>query len=87
MKIAYIRWKDAMSVEGDSSPAKAVLSTLEEVGWVLDETDEVILIGMELDDPKECIPGRWRLNIPKGQIEEMRVLEWNKALPPRTRLL
>lgn len=74
MTLAYIRWRDACSEEAsDPTPRPVVpqLCELEEVGFLLAETDEVITIGMEhgKDDMK---PGRWRLHIPKVCIVEMR---------------
>jgi hypothetical protein len=71
MKMTLIRWHDACSVEalGASTPARAGLSDLTEVGFILDETEDAVLIGMELSND-DTDAGRWRLNIPKGQIKE-----------------
>jgi len=70
MKMTLIRWHDACSVEalGASTPARAGLSDLTEVGFILDETEDAVLIGMELSND-DTDAGRWRLNIPKGQIK------------------
>ncbi len=68
--LVYVKWKDAMSVEASSYEDEypiPQLSVLQEVGWLLAENEEAILLGMELgvDDVKA---GRWRINIPKIQI-------------------
>ena len=79
MKLCYLRWNDALAVEGDTGPPRAELATLEEVGFLLDETPEAVLIGMETHGPT---PGRWRLSVPRGQILEMRVRGLLQAFPP-----
>jgi hypothetical protein len=87
MTVTYVRWKDACSVEAaDSTPRAAVpeLSELCEVGFLLAESDEALLIGMEsqADDTR---PGRWRLNIPKSGIIERRDVDLERAFPVRSR--
>ena len=87
MTVTYVRWKDACSVEAaDLTPRPAVpeLAELCEVGFLLAENDEAVLIGMEsqADDTR---PGRWRLNIPKTAIIERRDVEVGKAFPVRRR--
>jgi len=81
MKVAYIRWKDAVSEEA-SGPGPAVaqarLVELQEVGFLLDETEEAVVIGMELSTDNEVQPGRWRLHIPRVSIQEMRVIDLDK---------
>ncbi|HUI53484.1 MAG TPA: hypothetical protein VLY04_00840 [Bryobacteraceae bacterium] len=86
MKLAYIRWKDAVSEEASaalSQPARAGLVELQEVGFLLDETDEAVVIGMEINEDDSVQPGRWRLHIPKVSIQEMRVIDVEKAFPKR----
>ena len=86
MKLAYIRWKDAVSEEASAAiprPAHAGLVELQEVGFLLDENDEAVVIGMELTDDAEVEPGRWRLHIPRVSIQEMRVTDLDKAFPRR----
>ena len=81
MKLAYIRWKDAVSEEaGDyhNQPALPQLVELHEVGFLLDENDEAVVIGMEYSSDQEVRPGRWRLHIPRVSIQEMRVWEMDK---------
>jgi hypothetical protein len=86
MKLAYIRWKDAVSEEASGvgpKPAQAGLVELQEVGFLLDENDEAVVIGMEINQDAAVQPGRWRLHIPKVSIQEMRVVEVEKAFPKR----
>ena len=86
MKVAYIRWKDAVSEEaadGLAHPSHAELVELQEVGFLLDENDEAVEIGMELSDAPDLRPGRWRLHIPRVSIEEMRVIDLDKLMPAK----
>jgi len=86
MKLAYIRWKDAVAEEANdagSVPAQARLVELQEIGFLLDENDEAVVIGMELSDDRQVQPGRWRLHIPKVSIQEMRLADLDKAFSKR----
>ena len=86
MKLAYIRWKDAVAEEAtgpDSNSARARLVELQEVGFLLDENEEAVVIGMELSNDTEVQPGRWRLHIPRVSIQEMRVVDLEKAFSRR----
>ena len=86
VKLAYIRWKDAVAEEASAAvpyPPHAKLVDLQEVGFLLDENDEAVVIGMELSDDKEVAPGRWRLHIPRVSIQEMRVVELGRAFSKR----
>jgi hypothetical protein len=86
MKLAYIRWKDAVAEEaadGLSHPSHAQLVELQEVGFLLDENDEAVEIGMEVSDATDFRPGRWRLHIPRVSIEEMHIVELDKLLPKK----
>ncbi len=88
MRIAYIRWKDAVAEEAADAaarPTQAKLVELQEVGFLLDENDEAVEIGMEVTDDSEVTPGRWRLHIPRVSIQEMRVVDLDKLLPKRKR--
>jgi uncharacterized protein YijF (DUF1287 family) len=38
---------------------------------------------MEINEDSEVRPGRWRLHIPKVSIQEMRVVELDKAFTRR----
>jgi len=84
MKLAYIRWKDAVAEEAADAaprPSHAELVELQEVGFLLDENDEAVEIGMELTSAHDVRPGRWRLHIPRVSIEEMRIIEVDKLFP------
>ncbi len=86
MKLAYIRWKDAVSEEASaagSNPPHATLVELHEVGFLLGENDEAVVIGMEFNQDAEVQPGRWRLHIPRVSIQEMRVVDLEKAFSKR----
>ncbi|SPE41992.1 hypothetical protein SBA3_4810015 [Candidatus Sulfopaludibacter sp. SbA3] len=88
MKVAYIRWKDAVAEEASDAVARATqakLVELQEVGFLLDENEEAVVIGMEVTDDAEVTPGRWRLHIPRVSIQEMRVIDLDKLLPKRRR--
>lgn len=88
MKVAFIRWKDAVTEEASGAaphPTQAKLVELQEIGFLLDENEEAVVIGMELNDDTEVAPGRWRLHIPRVSIQEMRVVEMEKAFPKRRR--
>ena len=86
MKLAYIRWKDAVAEDAGDAGSKnpqAQLVELQEIGFLLDENEEAVVIGMELHNDVEVRPGRWRLHIPKVSIQEMRVVELDKAFTRR----
>jgi hypothetical protein len=86
VKLAYIRWKDAVSEEASAAganPPHATLVELREVGFLLGENDEAVVIGMEFNEDAEVQPGRWRLHIPRVSIQEMRVVDLEKAFPKR----
>ena len=86
MTVTFIRWHDACSVEAADVGRAAIpeLSELCEVGFLLAEDEQAVLIGMEhqVDDTR---PGRWRLNIPTASIIERRDMELDKAFPVRRR--
>jgi len=86
MKLAYIRWKDAVAEEAAdaaSETPEARLVELQEIGFLLDENDEAVVIGMEISEDPGVRPGRWRLHIPKVSIQEMRAVELEKAFSRR----
>ena len=85
MRLAYVRWRDAVMETHDSSSdeTKAASTELEEIGWLLDENEDAILIGMER--PRTGMQqGRARLHIPRPNIKELRVVELAKAFPSKT---
>jgi hypothetical protein len=88
MKLAYIRWKDAVAEEASDSaprPSQAKLVELQEIGFLLDENEEAVEIGMELTEDDEVRPGRWRLHIPRVSIQEMRIIDLDRVSPKRRR--
>jgi len=87
MNLAYVRWKDAVAEEatGDDHTAQAKLVELQEIGFLLDENEEAVVIGMEVTDDLAIRPGRWRLHIPRVSIQEMRVIDLEKAFPKKRR--
>jgi len=85
MLITYIIWRDAIVDANDyGEPPKASTARLEEVGWLLDENEESVLIGMEHHSEEEVETGRWRLSIPKVNIIQMRCVEVERAFPKRS---
>jgi len=88
MKVAYIRWKDAVAEEAaddGAHPTEAQLVELQEIGFLLDENDEAVEIGMEWNEDATVRPGRWRLHIPRVSIQEIRIVDLDKLLPKRRR--
>lgn len=83
--LTFIRWLDAQSHEAADSPeAKPELAELCEVGFLLAETEDVVLIGMEQSG--DAHPGRWRLHIPRNAIVERRDVPLSRAFrKPRKR--
>lgn len=85
MNIAYVVWEDAMVDPGESEGTPtARIVTLHEVGFLLDENENAILIGMEYHEEDDILPGRWHLHIPKTAIKTLRVMEVGKAFPKRS---
>jgi len=58
------------------------LAELCEIGFVLAETDDILLIGMEIG-AADVHPGRYRFNIPKAAILERRDMDTDKAFPAK----
>lgn len=85
MTLCFLRWRDACAVEAnDLDPRAAVpeLAELCEVGFLLAEDAETVLIGMELSHgPIQA--GRWRLNVPKASIVERRDYEIGRSFALR----
>lgn len=84
MRLCYIKWRDAVMESDDASHASTAASVeLEEVGWLLDENADAVLIGME--HPREGYQvGRGRLHVPRRNIVEMRVVDFGKAFPRKS---
>jgi len=71
------------AADAASKNPQARLVELQEIGFLLDENEEAVVIGMEINEDSEVRPGRWRLHIPKVSIQEMRVVELDKAFTRR----
>ena len=85
MRLALVTWVDAVQEQGEGTEAKAQPCTLQEVGWLMDENEQAILIGMENHMvAKGAVPGRFRLHIPRANIKELRVVEAGKAFPAKS---
>ena len=82
--IVLVVWRDAMSVEASdpTTPVTPGLCELAEVGWFLAEDDESIVIGME-QSIEGVDPGRWRLHIPKANIQSIDILTRKRARKPK----
>lgn len=71
--LTAIRWRDACQREAVDSPAPTPeLAELVTVGFLIAETDDIVLVGMEWG-AEDVHPGRYRFNIPKANIVE----RWN----------
>lgn len=87
MKLALIRWRDAVKEDADAAdphqPPRARLAELQCAGFLLHEDADAVLIGMEVNDDPGLHPGRFRLHIPRVCIVEMSVQDVAKAFPSR----
>jgi len=89
MILTYIRWRDASYHDASDSPKPIVeLAEMVEVGLLIAETEEAVMIGMEYS-ADGTHPGRWRATIPKVNIVERKDVDLAKAFrlapvkPPR----
>jgi len=88
--LCYIKWRDAQFEQADEGgTVDPSLMELDELGWLVGETEDVVTICLELEPNSEGVPsslaGRSRLHIPKVNIVEMRVQEnFRKAFPRTT---
>ena len=73
-----------MAVEADHGPPTVELALLESVGYLLAENEEGVLIGMEKAGD---VVGRYRMNIPRGQIVSMKTVELEKAFNRKARTI
>lgn len=84
MTICYVLWRDAC--QEDSATGGPVsdqpLVDLQEVGWLIGETDESLSIAMELE-ADGTTAARWRLHIPKVNILERRNFDMDALLAKR----
>ena len=84
MKIAFIRWTDALAEEADDEAlSEHRLAVLEEVGFYLGESADAVSIAMEHQEGA-VRPGRWRLHIPKVNIISMQVFDVPSPKKPRS---
>lgn len=85
--VVLVVWRDAISYQADDKPNPPVvpsLATLVEVGFLLGEDVDCVVIGMEVGtDEGDVTPGRWRLHVPKAQIQSIELL--TKKPAPRRR--
>ena len=82
MRLALVTWVDAVTDASDGGELKAKPCLLQEVGFLVDENEEAILIAMENHEAtKGVAPGRFKLHIPRRNIKELRIVELNKAFP------
>lgn len=82
--VVWIKWRDACSEEAADphTPVSASpLVELQEVGWLIGETEDAVSIAMEIDH--DGAPSRWRLHIPKVNIIERRDMPLKRAFPVR----
>lgn len=87
MRVALITWRDAVALEAadDDGQAKAQVAILTECGFLIDESPEAVMIGMENhEDTGDVKPGRWRLSIPRQNILKMYVVDVAKAFPKKS---
>ena len=86
MRIAYVEWLDACTEDAreGGEVADHPLCALSEVGFLVAEGAESITLSMELDEDGESA-GRWRLHIPKVNIQRMKTMEVPTFLAARTR--
>jgi hypothetical protein len=81
MILTYIRWRDASHGMGECAPADMGLSELEEIGWLVQETEESVSLSMEYEEAADT--RRLWLTIPKANIVERRDRELAKAFPTK----
>jgi hypothetical protein len=85
--LTYIKWRDASYHDASDSPKPVVeLAEMVEVGLLIAETDEAVMIGMEYS-ADGTHPGRWRATIPKVNIVDRKDVSLLQAFglgrPPR----
>jgi hypothetical protein len=75
MKIIYIEWNDALSVEGWVNKTEMIgeLALIKSVGFLVKESDEIITICVNFDETNDnysCI-----MNIPKKWIKTKKIIK------------
>ena len=85
MRLALVTWVDAVTDATDGGELKAKPCLLQEVGFLVDENEDAILITMENHEAaKGVAPGRFKLHIPRRNIKELRVVDMAKAFPGKS---
>ena len=81
LKIVYIRWKDAMhSMNQHPVSELGELAILHEIGFLLKETPDTIVIGTESEQTQSLEARMW-LTIPRANIVEIRSTTLSRAFP------
>jgi hypothetical protein len=82
MTIIWIRWKDAVNSNASHAIASlGGLAELDEVGFLLAESDETITLGTESSPGGEQTECRFWLTIPKINIVQIRRTTLGRAFP------
>lgn len=84
MRLALVTWVDAVTDTTDGGELKAKPCLLQEVGFLVDENEDAVMIAMENHETKDVAPGRFKLHIPRRNIRELRVVDLAKAFPGKT---
>lgn len=85
MTIIYIRWKDAIHSMSEHPIAElGALAELHEIGFLIKETPDSIVIGTECQDAATNV--RMWLTVPKVNIVEIKRTTLDRAFPkPRAK--
>lgn len=88
LPIVLVTWLDAVQQEAGApgTPSAPGLAELHEVGFLIDESPTVLLIGME-GESNGCEPGRWRLHIPKNSITDVQFLTPARKKPIKAQII
>ena len=75
-KVVRIRWRDSVSSHQWTDPSKDALAVdvIESVGFLIEETDDHIAIGMNHDAVKDSLPWSNVTVIPIQAVVEKKVL-------------
>lgn len=77
MKLLLIDWIDAVGGKGDwtdiSTLKERTLPTIQSVGFLILETDELVALSPHIDSENEL--GFGEITIPKSQIKKRKVLK------------
>ncbi len=75
MKAIYIEWKDAEDCNEweDINEIPNSLPLIKEVGWLIKENKECIIICRDYDDKNQKVAGR--ITIPKAWIKKRKIIK------------